>query len=562
MNFNANSDANNADPVTPRTFSPYLIAAAFCLLLSLTGIFLRPLFPVDETRYMTVAWEMFSHHDWLLPTLNFEPYHHKPPILFWLIMGLWSVFGVSQTVAMIAPYLIAFAVSCALIKLAQLLQPASKQIPLLAILLFTGSLPFALYSHLIMFDMLLSIFALLGLIAVWQFAQTGRWLYIGLFGIAVGLGVLAKGPVILLHTLPVVILARFWVARDTFQISWGRWALAFFLGTLLGAAIALSWAIPAAIRGGPEFTEKIFWGQTAGRVANSFDHQKPVWWYLPILPLLTLPWLIHAGAWKGFRTLLKDTAVTTSQQALRFLACWMVPAFVIFSLISGKQPHYLLPLVPGFILLCALSLDRIGAQTRFIYVLPALLVAALLTALPAIGIASLGFMPPALLEKAHLAETINSFSVPVSLAGCGVILILIILVRKAGLQLQLAAVAAAMLVFMSSFQVQAHRSFYRNYDLTPVSEIVMHYPDTPLAFVRNYHGEWGFLARLDRPVKQIDLHEIAPWFKEHPDGMAFIRTSRETEFAPYDVIFSMPYKMTATYAIIVPRGKGKNFSKH
>ncbi len=553
---------NYTAPVISRTFSPYLIAAAFCLLLSLTGIFLRPLFPVDETRYMTVAWEMFSHNDWLLPTLNFEPYHHKPPILFWLIMGLWSIFGVSQTVAMIAPYLIAFAVSCALIKLTQLLQPASRNLPLLAILLFTGSLPFALYSHLIMFDMLLSIFALLGLIAVWQFAQTGRWLYIGLFGIAVGLGVLAKGPVILLHTLPVVILARFWIKRDTFTISWGRWALAFFLGTLLGAAIALSWAIPAAIRGGPEFTEKIFWGQTAGRVANAFDHQRPFWWYLPVLPLLTLPWLIHSGIWKGFRSLIRDDAANPSRQALKFLGCWMVPAFILFSLISGKQPHYLLPLVPGFILACSLSLDRIGSQSRFIHVLPALLVAAFLASLPAIGIALLDFMPPSLLEKAHLAETIKNFSAPISLAACGAILVILLLTRKAGLSLQLAAVAASMLIFMSSFQWQAHRSFYRNYDLTPIAQVVMHYPDAPLAFVRNYHGEWGFLARLERPVKQIDLHEIDPWFKEHPDGMAFIRTSRESEFAPYDVIFSMPYKMTATYAIIVPRGKGKNFIKH
>lgn len=553
-------------PDTPaatfRRLSPYLIAAACCLLFSFIGINLRPLFPVDETRYITVAWEMFSRHDWLLPTLNFEPYHHKPPILFWLIMGLWSVFGVSQGAAMIAPYLITFAVSCALIRLAQLLRPDNSQLPLLAILLFTGSLPFALYSHLLMFDMLLSVFALLGLIAVWQFAQTGRWLYILLFGCAVGLGVLAKGPVILLHTLPVVILAPLWIARGNLGISWGKWALAFLAGTLLGAAIALSWAIPAAIQGGPEFTEKIFWGQTAGRVANSFDHQKPVWWYLPVLPLLALPWITHLGAWKGFRSILGDAATSPEKQALKFLGCWMIPALVVFSLISGKQPHYLLPLVPGFMLICALSFDRIGTTSRFLYVLPVLLVVALLAALPAIATTLTGLLPPAYLEKAHLTDVIANFSVPVSLAATALVALVIVATRRARLVYQLTAVSVSMLVFMACLQFQASRSFYKNYDLTPIAQIVMQYPETPLAFVRNYHGEWGFLARLDRPVTQVDLHEVDQWFKDNPDGMAFIRTSREHEFAPYDVIFSMPYKMTNTYAIIVPRGKGVGFDRH
>ncbi len=550
---------NDTPAAPPRSLSPYLIAAAFCLLLSLTGIFLRPLFPVDETRYITVAWEMYAGHDWLLPTLNFEPYHHKPPILFWLMMSLWSIFGVSQQVAMVAPYLIAFAVSCALIKLAQVLQPGNKQLPLLAILLFTGSLPFAIYSHLIMFDMLLSIFAVLGLIAVWQFARTGRWLYIALFGTAVGLGVLAKGPVILLHTLPAILLAPLWVSRDTFTISWGKWAGAFLLGTLLGAAIALSWAIPAAIKGGPEFTEKIFWGQTAGRVANSFDHQKPVWWYLPVLPLLTLPWIIHIGAWKGFKSLLKED----HKQPLKFLGCWMIPALLIFSLISGKQPHYLLPLVPGFILVCALSLNRIGEQTRFLYVLPPLVVAAFLAALPALGIVLVNTLPADYFSQAHLGDTINNFSVPISLIGTGLIAVIIFVVRKSRLVYQLTAVSVSMLIFMSCFQLQASRSFYKNYDLTPIATIVMQYPDKPLAFVRNYHGEWGFLARLqNHPVKQVDLHELDPWFKANPTGMAFMRTSKPEEFTPYDVIFSMPYKMTATYAIVVPKGQGKNFTAH
>ena len=38
---------------------------------------------------------------------------------------------------------------------------------------------------------------------------------------------------------------------------------------------------------------------------------------------------------------------------MRFLLLWTLPVFLAFSLISGKQPHYLVPLLPGVLLLIA-----------------------------------------------------------------------------------------------------------------------------------------------------------------------------------------------------------------
>ena len=46
------------------------------LLILLTALFTRPLLPVDETRYASVAWEMWSRGDFLVPYLNGEPYSH------------------------------------------------------------------------------------------------------------------------------------------------------------------------------------------------------------------------------------------------------------------------------------------------------------------------------------------------------------------------------------------------------------------------------------------------------------------------------------------------------
>ena len=52
--------------------------------------------PVDETRYASVAWEMWLRGDFLVPFRNGEPYSHKPPLLFWLMHAGWALFGVND----------------------------------------------------------------------------------------------------------------------------------------------------------------------------------------------------------------------------------------------------------------------------------------------------------------------------------------------------------------------------------------------------------------------------------------------------------------------------------
>ena len=68
----------------------------FWLALVLVSLFSRSYLPIDETRYVTVAWNMFLNHDFLVPYLNGETYSHKPPLLFWLMNLGWALFGVND----------------------------------------------------------------------------------------------------------------------------------------------------------------------------------------------------------------------------------------------------------------------------------------------------------------------------------------------------------------------------------------------------------------------------------------------------------------------------------
>ncbi len=48
---------------------PYVLT----LLLGVTTIVSRPALPVDETRYLTVAWEMYRDGNWLVPISTVTP---------------------------------------------------------------------------------------------------------------------------------------------------------------------------------------------------------------------------------------------------------------------------------------------------------------------------------------------------------------------------------------------------------------------------------------------------------------------------------------------------------
>ena len=201
----------------------------------------RPLLPVDETRYVAVAWEMWVRDDFWVPYLNGATYSHKPPLLFWLIQLSWWLFGVNEwTPRLIAP---AFSLAAVFLSaaVARLLWPERQQVSALTPFVLLGCFFWIIYSTLTMFDMMLAFFALLGIYSVLTAAYSGmnvgRWL---LMGVAIGGGVLTKGPVILLHILPVALLAPWWLDNRQGAISWLNWYLGILCGVFVGAAIALA----------------------------------------------------------------------------------------------------------------------------------------------------------------------------------------------------------------------------------------------------------------------------------------------------------------------------------
>ncbi len=475
------------------------LACLFWIILVAAGVGLRPALPVDETRYFSVAWEMWLRNDFLVPHLNGETYSHKPPLLFWGMNAGWALFGVNDvTPRLIAPLFGLFSLILTF-RLARAVWPGEAAVAGYAPMLLIGTLFWSVFTSLTLFDMMLTAAALLanlGFVLAWR--RGGAWGFV-LAGLGAGAGFLAKGPVVLLHVLPVALLAPLWAPRlpgYSRAMSWAAWYGGVALVVAVGAAIGLAWAIPAGIAGGEEYRNAIFWGQSAGRVVNSFDHARPIWWYLAALPPILLPWLIWPSAWRaarrGGRLLMDDGGV-------RLCLVWFIAAFLSFSVISGKQLHYLLPEFPPLALIIAAALNRArqggftsDAMDRWSVGLFFIVMGA------AAPVAAYLDLFPGNLPVGDTAETYPMFA-----AAAAALIFLVRAPSKFGTGVTVIALLSVITV--TSLHLSLRPALQTAYDQRAFSEAVQKYERQgyDIAFIDTYHNTFHFLGRLKKPFHLV-----------------------------------------------------------
>ncbi len=441
------------------------IAFGFLGIFLIT-VFFRPLLPIDETRYLSVAWEMFLRHDWLAPlTKNGEPYHHKPPLLFWMINAVWAITGPSRWAATIPPVAMGLASVYLSIMLAQRLFVQGAQIVTRVPYILMGCLPFLIYSSMVMFDITMTFFVLLTILNMLAFLETQKGRYVVLMALAMGLGVLTKGPVAYLYVIFPMLLAPYWHDRAFKPLRWYGGCLA---ALLLSTLPVLLWLVPVILKSDSHFAFWLVWEQTAGRVTGNFNdaHVRPFFFYIPVAVILAMPWVFFPQFWRQGRLL---RALMNKESGLRFILCWLVPTFISFSLISGKQPHYLVPLIPGLAILITCLLRDVNLKT---------------------------------LQK----------------------------------------VAIGVYAVFVLAHVIGSQTLLKSYDLMPIAHYVRAHQDKDWAYVRQYHGEINFLARLTHPIDVVQPEMVDAWFNQHPEGYALIKFGNLDALKHLTLVMDTPYR--------------------
>ncbi len=482
--------------------------ALLWLLLLATSLYARPPIPIDETRYLSVAWEMWHSGNFLVPQSNGIPYSHKPPLLFWLVHLGWWLFGVNEWSARITPPLFGLGAILLARGLATRLWPEDATIRRLVPFFLLGTFFWSLFATLTMFDMLVAFFALLALHGLLR-VQAGRpgsgW---GLFALALALGILAKGPVILVYVAAPALLAPLWQERKL--AAWAAWYGGFFAAVAVAVALVLSWAIPAARAGGEAYGQAILFGQTAGRMVHSFAHQRPSWWYAALLPLLLLPWTLCGCLWKGLARL--------SFRSLpeRFCLTVLVPGLLVLSLVSGKQVHYLLPLLPVLFLLVARVFSLAAGAAR-----PGILFLAGFFLLLAAALPLLSRLP------LHGGDTPLLALVP-SWLGLGPLFVALVLwfMRHAGTLTLIRITATASVLLLVFFHLALRVPLHQLYAADSIFAAMHRVQERGLdiaVYPPRLADQFQFAARLSRPlIRQPILPRELVWAYHNKDGYCLI----------------------------------------
>jgi 4-amino-4-deoxy-L-arabinose transferase-like glycosyltransferase len=467
---------------------------------------LLPVLPIDETRYLSIAWEMRSTGDAIGLLLNGQPYMDKPPLLFWLVNVAWTLFGVSTVAA--RAVCVAFAAASIGTVVAVARRLGHDDAPAVGWVM----LPFVLFgafAPITMFDGPLVFFVALGFLGLVHWVQGDSRHGAALFLVAAVCGLLAKGPVFLVHVAGPLALVRWWHPGRVAS----PWRFAVGIGTCLVVACVplAAWAVQSALRIDGVSVAHSLAHQSVGRVTHSFAHQRNVLWYVPWVVPFLLPWALVAR-WRQLRPSLGLASATPLG---RFGIAASLPAFFVFSLISGKQVHYLLPLVPGAAFVVA-SMAR-EAPASLAYHRVGWLVAA----------AGLAWAWP--VANATIGMRGNASWYVAALAAAAMLLVAAMLVagmrhQPAGMALRQAAGAALAALVATVLLVGTHAKAHM--DPAELADAVtrLQHRGVLVAAVDDEPGMVTFLARLAQPLPRIT--DEAAWVAAHPGGLALMHASR------------------------------------
>jgi len=206
-----------------------------------------------------------------------------------------------------------------------------------------------------------------------------------LFWVALAAGTLTKGVPLLFVLLPMIALS---IATGAWRDPWQRWRTLGLLEKIYHAPALVAhcvrrgnwgwWRHLRPATGFPMLIALVGWWVLAAGIQTDWEIFKQMighhvlarsregleghhYWpgfYLCMVWATFWPWsmLLLPLAYFTVRRLLERTALAFDPQPYQFLVAWIVPSWIVYEFIQTRLVHYVLPLYPALIILCAAML--------------------------------------------------------------------------------------------------------------------------------------------------------------------------------------------------------------
>ena len=351
---------------------PLLVLVA--LLVFLAGLGRGAIGDSDEAFYAEAAREMVTSGDWLTPYYNFETRFQKPILYYWMAATAFTVSGVGEAAARLPSAFAGLLLVFVTYRMAR--QRFDADTAWVAGLLAATNFGYVAMGRMALPDLPLAAFITLTTWAAFesldrasagQAPATRRWLLVA--SAAGALGMLMKGPVALV--LPALIVLPFlaWQppAHETGRGSRTRWPWTgpdLAIAAVVFVAIAAPWYVAMAGEHGLAYFHRFFIAENVDRFATDrYNEPRSLFFYVPIVLGGLMPWTpFVAGALVPAATMARRFQALVRVNAR--LVVWALLPLVFYSISIGKQPRYVLPVLPPLAVIFAATIVRVINEER------------------------------------------------------------------------------------------------------------------------------------------------------------------------------------------------------
>lgn len=365
--------------MTRRLVLTVLLVAALCPYF--IGLGASSIWDANEAFYVETPREMVERGDYVFPTFNYEPRLNKPVLSYWIVAGLYRVFGVSVMVQRVAITLGAMVLIATAFLLAFAASPHTytdlnerlHHSPLMAALWAALGLAVAprmlMFARRIFIDIYTSMFMALTLLffALAERFPERRRLFLILMYVSVGLGVLTKGPVA--AAVPALVFAVYLIAHGELRRVK---EMMLPLGTLVVLAIVVPWYAALYARDGWTHIWSFFIGENLGRYTDGVGVEpiRGIEFYLPVVFTDSFPWSLFLVAGAAWWFADRKSALARDEVSFRIrtlLWIWILTIVAFFTFSRAKQDLYIFPIVPAVAALAGSFIVRadFGLQRRW-----------------------------------------------------------------------------------------------------------------------------------------------------------------------------------------------------
>lgn len=305
-------------------YKPFLFFSIYAIVLVFPSIGCFNLFDWDEINFAESSREMIVSNNFFQVMVNFEPFHEKPPLYFWLQVISMKIFGISSFSARLPNAVLSIIFPVILFNIGSRLK--NKTFGWIWALIFlSGFLP-NLYFRTGIIDPYFNLFIFLSIYFFYLSITHNKIKNIFFSGLFSGLAILAKGPVgLLLVLLPCSIY--FLTSRKKISLK----NILIFIFTVI--IVSSPWYIIELINKGPWFLIEFIQYQIELFSKPVAGHQQPVFYHFVIVLFGCIPFSFFA-----LRNIFIDSKSDLKFEKMMRICFWTV--LVLFTIVTTKIVHY------------------------------------------------------------------------------------------------------------------------------------------------------------------------------------------------------------------------------